>query len=484
MFYDYVMMLHYLCVCNHDYFVKVRVRFGSCSLFLRMMVGCLLLSFTSSKIIATASEVESDVAMQVELWNEEAMVVKEDNTNGPPRYLVGQVSSLSSKEKCFSHFTFDLGNPGDTTFLVDHCRGCNSDNNHNTTACPLKLPDCVSPTSNDCWPSRPHESLTWDCFQHIPPEKMILECDSKINSDKNVCMMCFDNGNHSRYYLPSQVNPKQPLGFVQSDDTSYYALPETFQFGALIRTIPLQDRIWSNVGIGYNSSFMRQSKFTSLQFTFPQKHDFKIIFNPSLLRNKSLLQYQQSYSTPHQRIHQISGFQLGNSNTILHGSAKKYKTTEGITPMEFFMDTGNGGIFLADPVFRRNLAQATGGYWTHDENGVASDTQRLMVPTPLEAPKLKIVFAPNIQVTMKGYQWILPSDDNDETTFSKTIFTSTSHNYSIFGLPFISSGVDLIFDDENKVLHLMGDNVRTIPTPLMTDNFKSTESKNTKLRGL
>ena len=482
------MMLHNPRVCSHDCFVKVRVRFGSSSFFLKMILGCLLLIVTSPKIISTASEVETDVELQVELWNEQAVVVKEDNTNGPPRYLVGQVSSLSSKEKCFSHFTFDLGNPGDTTFLVDHCRGCNTEksipkNDDNTTACPLELPDCVSPTSNYCWPSRPQESLTWDCFQHTPPEQMILECDSRIKADNVICMMCFDNGNHSRYYLPSQVNPKQPLGFLKSDDTSYYALPETFQFGALIRTIPLQDRIWSNVGIGYNSSFMRQSKFTSFQFSFQKKDDLKIIFNPSLLRNKSLLQYQQSYSTPHQRIHHISGFQLGNSNTMLHGSTNKSENTEVITPMEFFMDTGNGGIFLADPVFRQNLAHATGGYWTQDENGVASDTQRLMIPTPLKAPELKIVFAPNIQVTMKGYQWVLPSDESD-TTMSKTIFTSTSYNYSILGLPFISSGVDLIFDDEKKILHLMGENVQTIPTRTKLDVFESTESKKAVLRGL
>jgi len=65
-----------------------------------------------------------------------------------------------------------------------------------------------------------------------------------------VYMMCFDAGNHSRYFIPSKAKDLVILSVCTTTEKDYrvvYKLPSPFLFGALIRTAPLPDRIWSNV---------------------------------------------------------------------------------------------------------------------------------------------------------------------------------------------------------------------------------------------
>jgi hypothetical protein len=51
---------------------------------------------------------------------------------------------------------------------------------------------------------------------------------------------------------------------------------------------------------------------------------------------------------------------------------------------------------------------------------------------------------------MKGYMWLV-------SNFGHTIFVTCDLN--VLGLPFMASGVELVFDDANKMLYMMGDNV-------------------------
>ncbi len=149
--------------------------------------------------------------------------------------------------------------------------------------CPTQVPSCHAintSTSDICWPSQPQEFLPESCFKYLSHNTTRCSSygdrviDAVMLDYHKVYMMCFDAGNHSRYFIPSKAKDLVILSVCTTTEKDYrvvYKLPSPFLFGALIRTVPLQDRIWSNVEIGYHSSFMNQTRFTSIQFLLNQQ---------------------------------------------------------------------------------------------------------------------------------------------------------------------------------------------------------------------
>lgn len=432
-----------------------------------------------------------DILIPVELWDVQGRVIHGGSSEKYyiPRYLVGLISSQfpSCSPANHHHFTFDLGNPGITTLLDPACRGCyDGITNGNDNFCPTQVPSCnVSNTSTSdvCWPSRPHEFLPKSCFEYLSDNT--TDCfsygDKVVDAGtlyyNKVCMMCFDSGNHSRYFIPSKAQDLVILSVYPTTKKVHkvvYKLPSPFSFGALIRTVPLQDRIWSNVGIGYHSSFMNQTRLTSIQFSLSQQRvntlagelsnnltkrlyetEISFIrFNPDPQRYINSLATQR-YRTPHHRIHSLDGFAIDVISSFIF-SKRFFKTS-----FDFIMDTGNGGICIADKFLKAHLADTTGGEWRPCDkkyNHLASShttnltSEQLIIPylSPSIAPDLQVIFTPGIRIIMKGYMWLI-------SHYGHTIFVTCDLN--VLGLPFMASGVELVFDDANKMLYIMGDNV-------------------------
>jgi hypothetical protein len=311
------------------------------------------------------------IPIPVELWTEQGVpvvsIIERNNSdsdsdddnhihqhyhyNDPPRYLVGRAglpkdhdttnvttTSVTADNIDFwnQHFTFDLGNPGYTTFVVDVCRGCSPTYPPNGTAigCPAQVPQCDSDLDHVdvCWPSHAIEvwplsasslqsyysststsrSIEADELELVPPNCTSLGDrvtdagslhissnnnksnfsgqDGHVHNVRNVhdvvhtCRMCFDHGNHSRFFAPRVARGVAFLDVNDNDNHNNNAndkntnknnkntvvvwnLPREFHFGALVRTVPLQDRVWANVGIGYHSSFLQQTNIQVIHFS-------------------------------------------------------------------------------------------------------------------------------------------------------------------------------------------------------------------------
>jgi len=427
---------------------------------------------------------EDEISILVQLWDLQGNIINgtttsdtTNNNNSIPRYLVGRIIySNSSSSSHHHHFTFDLGNPGMTTFLDPKCRGCDPYNS-TTTHCPSIVPLCDDDDYHHdyCWPSHRDEYLPYSSFQYSSGHVPCTHYGDKVTDagtihGYQVCRMCFDSGDHSRYFIPSQANDLFLFSGEKQGETQhvFYPLPSPFTFGALIRTVPLQDRIWSNIGIGYHSSFLNQTGFKSIQFVL--QHPMRssstraniLRFNPRLERYMHATATQR-YRTPHHRVHQLDGFFLGpyngedptlsilNNNyydpTTAFSEERTTTATTTIQPFDFIMDTGDGGICIADPLLKNQLAYMTEGKWVPEN--VVSTVEHLVIDPLARASDLNLVFTPGIVVTMKGYMWALP--------FGRTIFVTCEIN--VLGLPFMASGVELVFDDTNKMLFMMGENV-------------------------
>ena len=433
------------------------------------------------------------------------------NHTEPPRYLVGKLAlaewKSSTKDSNTTvehptkrkvegaqiefrqHFTFDLGNPHETFILVEQCRSC---------SCPT-LPDgtqdCCAPPNPDfltgaetfclsvCWPSHPGEILPESkyrrrrrapCFGDAPSgptlDSSLSSRTLSIDSYDVSCMQCFDNGDHSRSYVPSEadhlvfVDDGFP-SFLPSSHVIQLKLPGHFSFGALVRTMPLIDRVWSNFGIGYNSSFLQQMNITSMLFHLQiPNHDDNdarsksyIIFNPMKER------YAESNTTKvvpfeldsnHRRVHRVQGFTTGSS---------RLNPSPNQNDVLFHVDTGNNGISINDTTIYDYLASATGGKW-HVEDKRAKDVlmtdmfddaitsnfeyNRLYVPFhPFNAPVLNIWLNSDVVVEIAGNSWVLSSD-------GETIFSTYTKN--VLGLPLLaSSNREFVFDDANRLLYVV-----------------------------
>lgn len=396
----------------------------------------------------------------------------------PPRYSIGLLEiPMSLDLQHFSHlhfFTFDLGNPGQTLLLTEKCKGCFS-HLEPLSGCPQIVPQCEDSTANNvsnsfCWPSHPDQYLPMSSFSYT-----IKDCPLKEGKDESagtldnipVCKACFDGGDHSRFYSFAETD-FYFSGATQTKRKNGVAmfLPapmiKSFQFGALVRTVPLKDRIWSNIGIGAYSSFMNQLPAHSFMFDFDyygiktKKKGERIIFNP----DPSIFHTwpKSPYVVDHHRHHTIERFYFGS------------EITNGPVNISFFMDTGNDGISIFDEDLSDFLVSITAGVWMEDESDPNNyGEERLFVPYSRdEAPELTLVLSPGIPVTLPGYAWVFKNKHGNPVTsqtvkkqrqmnrnneINPTIFVKDKQN--ILGLPFLSApGYSFVFDDTKNLLYI------------------------------
>eukprot|EP00592_Proboscia_alata_P005676 CAMPEP_0194365754 /NCGR_PEP_ID=MMETSP0174-20130528/13782_1 /TAXON_ID=216777 /ORGANISM="Proboscia alata, Strain PI-D3" /LENGTH=494 /DNA_ID=CAMNT_0039140591 /DNA_START=103 /DNA_END=1587 /DNA_ORIENTATION=+ len=453
-----------------------------------VLVLVLLLQMTVLQTSASTTE-SSSVRIPVVLWDDNGQPISPSSaprylvgTLATPRYLVGTLAVQNDiytntdgiDESCLNdvqHFTFDFGNPGDTILLSQYCLGCGDDTLDEAVAarCPPSVPECENGTS--CWASHPNEYLSLDHYQPIndsnSPEEackdagvITLGMPWHDMSDVSVCMACFDGGDHSRYYVQSTPAQHRSLVLIDerydckdgSSSAPHLTLPADFRFGAMVRSVPAFDRIWSNVGIGHKSGFMTQMNYTRLKLHLrTDDEDSFVEFNPSLeeVRNAPHVM-SASYTAPHQRWHVISAVAIGNEWFIANGDPKFGNDQPFQPPLDFMMDTGNGGISINDESLQEFLADATQGEWMHESGaGLASSFQRLVntVYTPATAPPLELVLS-GIPVTVPGNVWLM--NDSGDTIFVK------DERYNILGLPFMSAGgFDLVFDDAELIMYVV-----------------------------
>jgi len=313
-----------------------------------------------------------------------------------------------------------------------------------------------------------------------------------------VRMQCFSNATHSRYtisatlntlafYHPSLLTDQSPASstsaFTSSPPVVYHSMTDV-QMGAMIRTVPEIDRVWSNIGIGYQSQFLSQIHSRAILIQHQQ-----IVFHAQTQR------YAHWSSTPFQimhrrRVHTHLHIHMHSRPTttnnpqphINYPSSNNHDNNNHDNDQQsqyehaFHIDTGNDGIALRSTHIQTYLAKSTGGLWIskpdfvqlfptfplfhHDHPSI----QFLLVPTAFakqatssddanSKPDILVDLAPHIQVRIPTNQWILmPPEDQPPQLFVPTIFSTYEKN--VLGLPFILATQGMAYDDENLLIYI------------------------------
>jgi len=469
-----------------------------------------------------------------------------DESNLSPRYLIARLAATTNNDNDndngngldgVQHITLDLGNPNEAIVLVSDCLGCDDGCETITKVKTNKLNQTKVTTKTDCCPQAPPScggatlgmstltstpTLLFDtpdmdenhgvgfCWQshvndYLPTEHYsdtsrtcppgVTELNVTNSTISHVCTQCFDDCDHSRFYTMSSSHSLAFLG-VEGDDAVRVSLSgataaEGFQFGALVRTVPLVDRVWGNVGIGYQSALFSQMNIESIMLNLnlprvarPQswsEHQYgEVILNPEPERYEGSVAQPYYYNASKgetvdyidmtkKRLHLISSMTFDPRGN--HDS-------EDDLEVAFHIDTGNNGIAIASQRLFEHLVKITHGEWKDlfaETNGVQSSRQlsnderrkhhvwdndgwnsqhkhgtrephlqlqhsdkdmisksglELIVPfTPDNAPSLQIVFAPDIVLSLPGYVWVTSEQGH-------TIFETYHKN--VLGLPLLS----------------------------------------------
>mmetsp|Transcript_3522 Transcript_3522/g.4055 ORF Transcript_3522/g.4055 Transcript_3522/m.4055 type:complete len:613 (-) Transcript_3522:270-2108(-) len=469
-----------------------------------------------------------------------------DESNLSPRYLIARLAATTNNDNDndngngldgVQHITLDLGNPNEAIVLVSDCLGCDDGCETITKVKTNKLNQTKVTTKTDCCPQAPPScggatlgmstltstpTLLFDtpdmdenhgvgfCWQshvndYLPTEHYsdtsrtcppgVTELNVTNSTISHVCTQCFDDCDHSRFYTMSSSHSLAFLG-VEGDDAVRVSLSgataaEGFQFGALVRTVPLVDRVWGNVGIGYQSALFTQMNIESVLLNLglprvarPQswsEHQYgEVILNPEPERYEGSVAQPYYYNASKgetvdyidmtkKRLHLISSMTFDPRGN--HDS-------EDDLEVAFHIDTGNNGIAIASQRLFEHLVKITHGEWKDlfaETNGVQSSRQlsnderrkhhvwdndgwnsqhkhgtrephlqlqhsdkdmisksglELIVPfTPDNAPSLQIVFAPDIVLSLPGYVWVTSEQGH-------TIFETYHKN--VLGLPLLS----------------------------------------------
>jgi len=360
------------------------------------------------------------------------------------------------------HTTFDLGNGGESMLIAQDCRACRPRFHHVAiNGCPHSLPTTCNPYHHlhpnssllflssflPCWPSHPNDHMPLSHNINLEDKNHTITCldfgakdggyyvynnvTNNVTLKAHVCTQCFGSSSHSRFFIP-QYNDDMVLLDVTADmdydnlpsiSQSYYEddaannkkkkknrvvthLGKSFQFGAIVGTVPSIDRIWSNIGLGATSTFLKQMNVSSILFhlnlfndNYSREHDDKIVLNPSTDRYKSAAAAATTstaqsskrdnikgapYSIENgHRIHSMFGFRFGssyddNTNTTFKSTihsiarnslkrppplklAEHHNSTHNKYP--FHIDSGNNGISIQDAQLAIDLANHTGGEW-------------------------------------------------------------------------------------------------------------------------
>jgi len=353
-------------------------------------LGQLLLSVGAAALNTTAEQTVSVV-----LWDSNG---KDAARSGhPPRYVIGQ-AVIGGRTQ---HFTFDAGNAKEPILLAEGCVGC-------STGCPSSVPQCSS-SSNACWSSRPGDYAPRSSYE-LSGEGCPsgVKSAGHLNGDP-VCTQCFGGSSHSRFYTMAKAD-------VTIDGIQIRQL----NFGALVRTAPAIDRVWSNIGIGYQSHFMSQLGASSVLLHLRVGEQSSVIFNPAT----SYYHGAQSarFSVSSNREHSMDRMVVG-------GSTVDFKSAT------FHIDTGNSGISIIDSSLLKKL------------NSLASHL------SPSTAPELEIVLD-GMHVTLPGNVWV--------TSQGRTCFSQYHKN--VLGLPFITS-TDIIFNDSERKIYVSSAAPSPSPSP-------------------
>jgi hypothetical protein len=300
--------------------------------------------------------------------------------------------------------------------------------------------------------------------------------------------MCFDNQDHSRTYIPAAADQllllhySDPSPHSNASGNPAVPLPHNFSFGALSQVMPPKDRIWSNIGLGYNSSFLQQLQITSLYFHLRVHHHHHspayreksyLIFNPSKEHYYNSKPIPFHVEMSRKRLHPMLGFTIGSKSwsTIVDGnmpSVTPIETSVSQHTLLFHIDSGNSGISINDTSVYERLTHITSGKWreevdsndTNQQNtscttaaSSATTTERLYVPfPPAHAPSLRVWLTVDAFVDIPGPSWVL---DNQGTT----IFSTYVKN--VLGLPFITN-CDLIIDDRTTTLYVFTNSLMSL----------------------
>jgi len=381
-----------------------------------------------------------NVTVPIELWDVHGNPAVYGVT--APRFAIGRLRV--GDDGPVQAFTYDLGNPRFTTLVAKSCRGCDDET---MDRCPASVPECPENLAHNafCWPSHPSNFVPSESYTDLPDQPCpagVIEAGT-LNGTR-VCSMCFDHGDHSRFFTQAVAARDVELlaAPTAADDTPHTVvatLPARLHFGALLRTVPLVDRVWANVGVGFNSSFLHQTRAPVLLLRARTQGASAVVFNP----DPALYARAPSapFAAPHNRLHALESLRLGDATLPLAGAL-------------FLLDTGNDNITLADPQVRVALAAATRGTWSADDG-------RLHVPrTYLDArPTLTVTFRPGIAATLPVEAWAphRGGDVGNHTDAAVPTIFSAGSKVSVLGLPFIAGAdVDLVFDDHRQLLYIVG----------------------------
>ena len=367
---------------------------------------------------ALAGGQQTEVLLSVQMYNEKGEPLAPPGADSPPaptlaRYAIGRVLLGGNQIRA----EMDAGNSGEPLLMAKVCRGCSD-------KCPLTVPDC--PGAKFCAPSYPMDfapTSSWTatgagCGDH--------DHDAGTLNGRQVCMACFGGHSHSRFSTPATGNASfaaQPRPF---------AVPK-LRFGALVRTSPWTDRLWSNIGVGFRSAFLRQVNASTLWFSLrAPPHQSVVGLRPSLARYASL---------PVQRFSAEPGNRYMTARLNCGGPNGRQAGPE----LEYLFDTGNAGISIASDEMAAALATATGGHW----NTTGGNPGNLWIDRALHPP-VAITFVIGkgndtdvgsrpINVTLAPAVWA-PFPKTGQTVFER-------YDKNVLGLPVIMTGA-FIFDDQ------------------------------------
>jgi len=404
--------------------------------------------------------------ISVVLWDEDGLPAQGYDPfkiTKPPRYLVAQLGSFHNSIDNHintQYATLDLGNSGQTILQVEECRGCNC------TVIDENITDCCTLSPNPsscqslCWPSRPTSYLQTSQYRTQPAGTPCFSATYEplvsyysIFDPYLKCVQCFGNRDHSRVYVPAEADHLAIVDDIHNAHHYHHhpqlKFPSNFSFGALVQTMPPKDRIWSNIGIGYNSSFLQQLNITSFYFHLRvQSHIHKrsknyIIFNPTKKQYPKTMVVPFTVTNESKRLFTLLGFTFAHN----HDNSGVYSSTS------FYIDSGNSGISINDTAIYEQLAVSTSGKWRPPDDEEEYET--LYVPfRPYNAPSLRVWLALDVFVEIPGTSWVLYNNGT-------TIFSTYTKN--VLGLPFLSSS-DFLFDDTNQLLYITPDDTMASTT--------------------
>jgi hypothetical protein len=369
-------------------------------------------------------EVGEEVLLTIYMYNENGKQLKPPPPPStaefsPPaptlaRYAIGSVMLGGNTIRA----EMDAGNPGHTLLVAKTCLGCSD-------KCPAAVPKCAG--AQFCAPSYR--------FDFVPSGSIRatgMRCGSHgQNAGKldgqHICMACFGGHSHSRFYLLATGNAslvaysKHNFGNLWKPSKSF-VVPK-LNFGALVRTAPWTDRIWSNVGLGFRSAFLTQVNASTLLFSLRAPPQLSMIgLRPSLTRYASL-SAQKFSSKPGNRY---------LSATMFYGDI-----TCG-PRLDYLFDTGNAGVSIASNEMAMALKNVTGGVW----NTSGSGSGNLWINRALNPPQDMVIAIGTISVHLPATVWA--PFKTGQTVFER-------YDKNVLGLPVIMMG-DFVFDDARRMM--------------------------------